>query len=577
MKKSKIIIIITALVLIALIVGVIIYIKIHSNSDEITRDPTELNIQYTESELSGSYENYTAKILLSNEEITIEGQGVSVSENEIKITTEGCYYITGNSEDANIVIEANKNDNVQLVLDNCNLTSKTTAPINGIKCNVLTITLAENSNNTISDIGTYTKFTDTEKSEPDGTIFTKTDLVINGTGSLTVNSNYLDGIVSKDTLKIINANININSKDDGIRGKDYVAIKSANITINAGGDGIKSTNEAIGYIVIQGGNLNITAVNDGIQAETILNISEDPQINITTTASQNKNNNRRNPRNTNSSSSVSSKGLKADKEITIQNGTITISSTDDSIHSNGFIIINGGEFSLSTGDDGIHADTNIIINNGNIDITKSYEGIESGYIEINEGTINIVASDDGINVASKNDQSSMENGPGMNNQNKANANRKLIINGGNITVNASGDGLDSNGSIYIYGGNILVKGPTSNGDAPLDFDGEMVIDGGNLISYGSSGMFESPSNSSKQNIIICSLNGSSGDKITVKDSQENEIASFEAEKKYQIIVISNDNIKQGETYKIYVNDTQQAELEVNSNITSNYTRNNNRR
>ena len=49
------------------------------------------------------------------------------------------------------------------------------------------------------------------------------------------------------------------------------------------------------------------------------------------------------------------------------------------------------------------------------------------------------------------------------------------------------------------------------------------------------------------------------------------------EKKYQIIVISNDNIKQGETYKVYVNDTQQAELEVNSNITSNYTRNNNRR
>lgn len=577
MKKSKIIIIVTALVLIAVIVGVVIYKKINSNSDEITRNPTELNIQYTDAELSGSYENYTAKILLSNEGITIEGQGVSVSENEIKITTKGCYYITGNSEDANIVVEADKNDNVQLVLDNCNLTSKTTAPINGIECNVLTITLAENSNNTISDIGTYIKFTDTENSEPDGAIFTKTDLVINGTGSLNVNSNYLDGIVSKDTLKIINTNINISSKDDGIRGKDYVAIKFANITINAGGDGIKSTNEEIGYIVIQGGNLNITAVNDGIQAETILNISENSQINITTTASQNKNNNKRDPRNTNSNSSVSSKGLKAEKEITIQSGTITVSSTDDSIHSNGFIIINGGELSLSTGDDGIHADTNIIINNGNIDITKSYEGIESGYIEINEGTINIVASDDGINVASKNDQTSMGNRPGMNDQNKVNANRKLIINGGNITVNASGDGLDSNGSIYIYGGNILVKGPTSNGDAPLDFDGEMVIDGGNLISYGSSGMFEFPSNSSKQNIIICSLNGSSGDKITVKDSQENEIASFEAEKKYQIIIISNDSIKQGETYKVYVNDTQQAELEVNSNITSNYTRNNNRR
>ena len=298
--NNKIIISSVSILLIIFIVLAIIYFKmpkVSSNSKEIRTKSTEINVEYSETELTGEWQDYKAKISLSDEKIVIEGTGVTNSENEIKITTAGTYYITGTVSDCNIVIEATKNDNVQLVLDNCDITSKTTAPINGIKCNLLTITLAENSNNRVSDTENYTIFTNTEKTEPDGTIFTKTNLVINGTGYLTVNSNYLDGIVSKDTLKIVNANINITSKDDGIRGKDYVAINSANITIDAGGDGIKSTNdenETLGYIAIEGGEFNITAVNDGIQAETILNISENPKINIKTTAVQSSNNSNNN-------------------------------------------------------------------------------------------------------------------------------------------------------------------------------------------------------------------------------------------------------------------------------------------
>lgn len=272
----------------------------------------------------------------------------------------------------------------------------------------------------------------------------------------------------------------------------------------------------------------------------------------------------------NSEDSVSSKGLKAGKEITIESGDIKVISTDDSIHSNGVIIINGGNFSLSSGDDGIHADTNIVINNGNIDISKSYEGIESAYIEINGGTIDLVASDDGINVAGGSDSSSMGNRPGQNNFSSiGESNQKLVINGGTITLDASGDGLDSNGSIYMYGGTVLVKGPTNNGNAPLDFDGEMIIDGGNLIAYGSSGMFESPSTNSKQNVLVFSVSGSSGDNISIKDTSGNEITSFKLEKSCQIIIISNDSIKKGETYSLYVNDSQKSSLQVNSSVTSN--------
>ncbi len=278
----------------------------------------------------------------------------------------------------------------------------------------------------------------------------------------------------------------------------------------------------------------------------------------------------------NNEDTVSSKGLKAGEEITIESGEIQVTSTDDSIHSNGIIIINNGNFSLSSEDDGIHADTNIIINNGNINISKSYEGIESNYIEINGGTIDLVASDDGINISGGSDSSSMGNRPGQNNfSNVEDNDKKLVVNGGDIVVNASGDGLDSNGSIYIYGGNILIKGPTSNGDAPLDFEGEMIIDGGNLIAYGSSGMFESPSSNSKQNILVFNTSGSNGNKLSLKDSSGNEIVSFESEKSYQLVVISNNSIKQGETYSLYINDSQKTSLQVNSTVTSNSRNSNN--
>lgn len=371
-----------------------------------------------------------------------------------------------------------------MVLDNATITSKQTAPINGVEADKLTITLADNSVNTITDSNSYTTFTDTEKSEPDGAIFTKTDLVINGNGKLIVNANYLDGIVSKDGLKIINSNIEINSEDDGIRGKDYVAINNANISITSKGDGIKSTN------------------------------SEDTEL--------------------------------------------------------GYIVIDAGTITIASGDDGIHADNKIVINGGNINITKSYEGIESGYIEINGGTINAVASDDGINVAGGNDSSSMNGRQGQNNFSSiSDTDRKLVINGGNITVNASGDGLDSNGSIYIAGGTICVEGPTNSGNGALDYNTECVITGGDIVIYGASGMSQNPSTNSTQYCLTFQTSGNSGDDVVLKDSSGNEISSFKTVKAYGMITISNARIEKGKTYSLYVNGTSVGSLEASSVVTSN--------
>lgn len=555
MKKQKIIFIIILILVIVIGIGIYLYYNKEEEITDIVTESTEIYVEYDE---EVSSDEYTTTIMLQDDNTTVTGNGVTVSSNTITINSEGVYYITGTLTDGNIIIDANKSADVILVLSNVNITSKTTAVINGVKANKVTITLEEGTTNYLTDSDNYTYFTDTEDDEPDATIFSKTDLVINGSGNLIINANYLDGIASKDTLKISNSNISITSNDDGIRGKDYVGIYNATIEINSDGDGIKSTNTndtSLGFIKIEDSNINITTQRDGIQAETIVNVSNS-EINIVTDGDI-----------SNTAEDISSKGIKAGTEVTIESGTIIIDSTDDALHSNGILIIEEGTFTLESGDDGIHADTNIVINGGTINITNSYEGIESSYIEINDGNISIVSSDDGINISGGSDSSAFGDRPGQNNfSSVGDSNQKLIINGGTIYVRAEGDGLDANGSIYINGGNITIAGPTSSGNGSFDYDNECVISGGTIIAYGATGMWESPSSTSTQYGIVFSSSGSSGDEIVITNSSGEEISSFTTDCSYGIVFISTSEIEEGETYTLYVNGSSSSSVTVNSTI-----------
>ena len=505
-STNKLIIILVILLIIAGIMGYFVYqgLKPNSTSNSSTSTTTEVTpatevtIEYTEDEQSDEYTNYTAKIDLNN--LSSTGSGVNISGSTIAIQSAGTYYFSGTAT-ANIVVNAEKQQ-VILVLDNVNLTSTNTAAINVIKAKEVIINSAKGSTNTITDSSNYTVFT--EDDEPDGCIFSKADLVINGLGKLVVKANYQDGIVSKDTLKILNTNIEIISADDGIRGKDYVSIKNSNINITSTGDGIKSTN---------------TETDTGF--------------------------------------------------VEIDGGTITLNSKTDGIEAVSYIIINGGNLDIAAGDDGIHADNNIQIKDGTINITKSYEGIESSYIEINGGKISIKASDDGVNVCGGNDQSAF-NKTGANSFTSS-SNGKLVITGGEIFVDSTGDGLDSNGSIEMTGGNVVVSGPTQNGNGPLDYDASFNITGGSLIVYGSNGMWQSTSNTSTQYSVVFAVSGKSGDKLELKDSSGNTVLSTTTNKTYAQILFSSSSIKKGEKYTLYVNGTQNASLTANSVVTSNGT------
>lgn len=511
-------------------------------------------------------EHIDATIVLGDN-ISVEGNGVTVSDNKVTITSSGTYSINGTLSDGQIIVNTEDQENVYLLLNGANITCSNSSPIYVMNAKNAIIVLADGTDNSITD-GTSYILEDAESDEPNAAIFSKDDLTIKGSGSLTVNGNYNNGITSKDDLKITGGNITVTSIADGLRGRDSITIKGGNITVNAKGDGIKSNNDEDiekGYILIEDGTLNITAGEDGIQAETKATISGG---NITISSgggsvnsSTNTNDKAMNPwgnwgggtiSNKDKESSSSAKGIKAPSSIVIEGGIINIDSSDDSIHSNDSIVIKGGTIDLASGDDGIHSDSTLEINGGDINITKSYEGIESTKITISNGNISVVASDDGLNAAGGNDGSSTNGRIGQNNF-MSSSNGSININGGNLVIDATGDGIDSNGSIKMTAGTVIVNGPTNNGNGALDYDSTFDITGGFFVAVGSAGMAQSPSTSSSQNSINLTVASQEAKTLIHIESESGDnILTFAPSKSYESIVVSSPEIKNNTNYIAYL-------------------------
>lgn len=252
----------------------------------------------------------------------------------------------------------------------------------------------------------------------------------------------------------------------------------------------------------------------------------------------------------------SAKGVKGSNGIYIAGGTVNISSSDDSIHANGMVYIKGGEIKVTSGDDGVHADTTLDISGGTIDISKSYEGLEAYYINVSGGNISVVSRDDGLNAAGGNASSSVDGRQGQNRFNAGDTDAKISMTGGNLKVVASGDGIDSNGSITMTGGKLIVCGPESGGNGIVDCGAGFKMDGGTLLGAGTSGMFMSIGSSSKLSVINAkNISGIKGDEIKIYD-QDKEIASFIAETSYQAVIISMPELKAGSEYTIKYGDKE---------------------
>jgi len=507
-------------------------------------------------------ENYTS-IQLNGTGANAEGDGeIQIDGSTITIKTAGIYVLSGKLNDGQINIDTEDKGAVRLVLNGANITSSDNASIYVKNVEKTVISLQKGTENHLSDGEKYV-YEDSSEDEPDSAIFSKADLTINGSGKLIVKGNYNNGIASKDELRITGGNIQIDAADDGLIGRDLLAVKEGSVTINAGGDGIKSTNDkdsSKGAIAIEGGTFNIKAVNDGIQAETSLLIADgdftifsgggSPETIANREGNMPRPGQEQDKGNTTTTSTdtetESAKGLKAAVEVAIGGGTLEIDSSDDAVHSNNSITITDGNLNIASGDDGIHADSSILTKGGNIKVTKSYEGIESKAITIAEGNIHVNASDDGINIGGGNDGSGMDM--------QADAKDSLLtISGGYVYVNSQGDGLDSNGSISMTDGTVVVSGPTMNGNGSLDYDQSFEMSGGFLIATGSSGMAQASSEESTQNSVLMTFSEtkSAGTVVHLEDSEGNGIVTFNPEKDYQSVFISSPKLKKDTSYTLY--------------------------
>lgn len=508
-------------------------------------DSEDLNAQAIEED--------TTFINLDGKEINVQGKGAEAQGSTVTISGGGSYLISGRLDDGQVIVDSQDEETVHLILSGVEITSMTSAPIYIQNAEKTVITLDEGTENIIADGDAYQL---DEEGEPDGAIFSKDDLTINGSGGLSVFGNHNHGIVSKDDLKIVSGAITIQAINDGLKGRDSVSILDGEIEITAGGDGLQSTNEeetGKGSVEVEGGNLQITAGEDGIQAATTLAISGGVLEISSGEVSQNGPDRfgsfDRNADfgDTGYDSGVSAKGLKAGTLVVISGGTLEIDSADDAIHSNDTIQISEGIFYLASGDDGLHADSLLNISGGELELRESYEGIESAEIIIRGGSLHLTSSDDGINASTGSGGDGVPGRGGF-----GGGDSSLTISGGYIYVDAGGDGIDANGSVSMSGGTVLVNGPTNAGNGALDYLSEFHISGGILVAVGSIGMAQAPSQSSSQYSILYTFDTSQNPgKAFQLTSQSGEVLlTFSPSKQYQSVVISSPDLVPGATYQL---------------------------
>lgn len=528
-------------------------------------------------------ESKSAVIQLSGDTAACSSDAVQISGSTVTITDEGTYILRGTLEDGMIIVNADENDKLQLVLDGVSVTSAASAPLYILEADKVFLTLPEGTENVLSNGGSFEAI---DNNNIDGAVFSKQDLTINGTGSLEVISPAGNGIVCKDDLVLTGGRVAVNCASDGLEANDSVRIINSVLTVTAGKDGIHSENEedtALGFVYISDGTLEISAEGDGISAGGYMQITGGSFDLLTGGGSENGNKQTSDswggmggfpggmgggrPRGgggwmgsaTTETAEDSTKGLKAAGDLTVSGGSFTIDSADDAVHSNSSITVSGGEFEIATGDDGFHADDTLTITGGSIRVTESYEGLEGLHVAVSGGEIQLVCSDDGVNAAGGTDSSGFGGirgdqfgGRGGMGGMGGSSDGSIVISGGDLYVNASGDGLDANGTLEISGGYTVVVGPTQGDTATLDYDVSAVITGGTFLGTGASGMAQTFSDSEQGVFAVNVGNQPAGSEFVLTDADGEVVVRYTPELSYAVVIVSTPEMVKGNSYTLTI-------------------------
>lgn len=326
-------------------------------------------------------------------------------------------------------------------------------------------------------------------------------------------------IRAADEVVVVLADGSTNALADGT-GYDTSADDAANaalfsmadLTIGGAGSLVVTgnTNDGIASkdgLVILSGTITVTAADDGIRGKDYLIIA-DGTVEVTATGD----------------------GLTSDNE------------TDDTV---GYLLIQGGKLTVGAGDDGAHAEGDLAVQGGTVTIDESTEGLEGATVTIAGGQISVTASDDGLNATAG---TSDTDGGGMQSDGSL-----LTISGGTLTVDSGGDGLDSNGAVVITGGNTVVAGPTTDGNAALDSNGGITVSGGSLFAAGAAGMAETPGADSSTGWVAVTFDQpvTAGQTITIESGGE-VIARYTAVKDTASLIVADPAIDDGASYEVAV-------------------------
>lgn len=590
-KFDLIAILLTALVLVGVVFAMFLpNAVLTGNSTGIYTYSDLHSVTITDDDYYTAYaDSSVAKIDFNGSSATTKSHNVEIDGSDVTILGGGVYVLSGTLDDGSLIVDSADGAEVRLVLNGTNITSSDFSAIYIKQSAKTVISLVPGTENSITDGSSYDE-AKTEDNKPTAALYSKDDLVINGTGSLAINGNYQDGIKANDSLKITEGTVVINAVDEGINANDYIAALDISLTITSGGDSIKCEHEesAKGFISFETTKLLITSEGDGIYASSALYMN-DTTTQITSGGGSANATMKRGgfggrggfgDYQTAAADTVSTKAIKAGTNIVINGGSFTLDCANDSIHSDGDLTIENGVFNISAGDDAIHAELNLVLNPETIDISKCYEGLEGAYITINGGNIRIISSDDGINASGENSSGGMMMPPGRfsGEEKISEEDVWLTLNGGHLYIETSGDGFDSNGSAVINGGYLEIYGPENSGNGSIDVgDGGyvLIMNGGSMLAVGSSGMAEHPMESSPQQSLTFYLDEtySVDSSISVIDSGGNEIISGNSGKKFNWICMSTESLVEGETYTLIINGSEVANVTANGGFATTGNRN----
>lgn len=482
----------------ALLMAIIIMISFASCGAE-TLQPSTVSEAVTDTVIS-------AQESTGDFTVTTEDGSYTVSDGVYTISSAGTYTLKGYLE-GQIIVDAGDDDEVIIELSGATITCGADSPVKILNADKAEISAKKDTENVVNDTRTPGSGDDNQGK---GAIYAKCDLKLKGKGTLVINATYNNGIHTTKDLEIKNLSLKVTAYNNALKGDDSVTVTSGTVVaISTNGDGVKTENTDVskngvtrGDIVISGGTVTVYAAGDGFQAAHNFALTsadgETPSVTVYTasysgyTASD--------------AATTSYKGVKAQNEINIEAGAITLQAYDDGLHANygdsfddgtvgkGNINISGGTVAMAVyapanktaggrqgpggwggqqtviGADGIHADGELNISGGLINIDSAYEGLEANVINISGGETYVAANDDGVNAC------------------KGSKTPQINVTGGylDVTVSPSGDtdGIDSNGSYTQTGGVVITRGPGSDMAAAIDADGSVTVSGGTLIVLG---------------------------------------------------------------------------------------------